>query len=317
MADIKKYTITEPYLSLDAKLGEAPFWHGPTNTLRLVDIVRRHLHQIDLSAGPSSLRTFNLDDSVSTTAEIAGDGKKFVFGGKRGLGVMDRETGEWRYLKRYWGEEEVTEEVKEKVRRFRGNDGAVDARGRYFVGVMNDPLEGDIKEEGVLFRFDPDLSLHKILEPVAIPNGISWSLDNKFIYFTSSMQNRLTKYPYDIETGDIDLEAGQIFFQCPYEGGVPDGHARDAEGCFWIACYGVGKVVRVDEEGQILAEITLPARCVTCPAIADQDLIITSAEESDPDQYPESAENQGGVFKIHIGVKGAPLHEFRPTEALT
>ncbi|KAF4549685.1 SMP-30/Gluconolactonase/LRE-like region-containing protein [Elsinoe fawcettii] len=322
-SDIKKLTITEPFLAMDFKLGEAPYWHAPTNTLRFVDIVRKRVYQYPLSHTPSSptdvsaLRTFNLTDSVGTTAEIAGeDGKRFIFGGKAGVGVMDRETGEWEYVKRWWGDDVDSAEIKEKTRLFRGNDGAVDAKGRYFLGVMNDPMEGEIKDEGVLFRLDPDLSLHKVLEPVAIPNGISWSLDNKHVYFTSSTDNKITKYPYNLDTGDIDLNSGETFFQAPYEGGVPDGHARDAEGCFWIACYGTSKVVRVNEQGKVLVEISLPTRCITCPAIAGDDLFITCAEEEEPDKHPESVKHQGGLFKINIGVKGAPLNEFRPAKKL-
>ncbi|KAF2224587.1 hypothetical protein BDZ85DRAFT_281167 [Elsinoe ampelina] len=324
-SDIQNLTITTPYLALDTKLGEGPYWHAPTNTLRMVDIVRKHLYQIPLSTPPSSptdlssVRKFELTHSVGTTAELAGEGEdgggRFVFGGKAGVGVMDKGTGEWRYVARWWGEGEG-EGREEKERLFRGNDGAVDRRGRYFLGVMNDPMEGEIKNEGVVFRLDPNLSLHKILEPVAIPNGISWSLDDKHIYFTSSTDNAITKYPYDVESGDVDFKSGEVFFKCPYEGGVPDGHARDAEGCFWIALYGVGKVVRVNEQGRILVEISLPTRCITCPAIAGEDLYITCAEESDPDKHPESAKYQGGLFKINIGVKGAPLNEFKPAKKL-
>lgn len=165
-------------------------------------------------------------------------------------------------------------------------------------------------DAGTLFRLDPDLSLHQVKHPVTIPNGISWSLDDKWIYVTESSDNAITKYPYDLDTGAIGWDKGEVFFKCPYEGGVPDGHARDAEGCFWIAMYGTGKVVRVSEKGEILAEVTLPTRCVTCPGICGEDLYVTAAEEEDPDKHPESAKFQGGVFRVHIGVKGAPLNEF-------
>lgn len=140
---------------------------------------------------------------------------------------------------------------------------------------------------------------------------MSWTLDNKFIYVTESSENKITKYPYDIETGAIDWANGKPWFSSPYDGTVPDGHAQDAEGCFWISLYGSGKVVRVSPEGVIIAEIELPTRCCTCPGIAGEDLYITSAEEEDPKKHPESAKFQGGVFKVHIGVKGAPLNEFK------
>ena len=285
--DTKRYTITAPWIALNTALGEGPFFDAANNILRFVDIVHCKLYQVDLSKGPDSLTTFSLGMSVSTTAEIKGHSDQFVFGGKAGVGLMDRRTGEWRYLVKYWPDDAA------KEKRFRGNDGAVDARGRFFVGTMTDPVElGKIESGGTLFRVDPDLKLHTVKHPVTIPNGISWTKDNKWIYFTESTDNAITKYPYDLDTGAIDFENGEVFFQCPYKGGVPDGHARDADGCFWVACYGVGKVVRVDESGQIIAEVTLPARCVSCPVICGEDLYIVTAEEAEPEKYPESAKDQ-------------------------
>jgi len=146
---------------------------------------------------------------------------------------------------------------------------------------------------------------------VTIPNGTSWTLDNKHIYFTDSPSGKVSKYPYDISTGAIDTSNPVPFFTCPVEGAVPDGHAQDAEGCFWIALFGGGKVVRVNPQGEIIAEILLPTRCPTCPGIVGEDLYITSAAEEAPEEYPDSVKYQGAVFKVHIGVKGAPLNKFR------
>lgn len=168
---------------------------------------------------------------------------------------------------------------------------------------------------GTIFRLDPDLSLHRVKEPVSIPNGISWTLDNKSIYLTDSPTGKIIKYPYDVKTGAVDLSSGEDFFECPYEGGVPDGHCQDAEGCFWIACFGTSKVVRVNTQGQVIAVIELPTRCVTCPGIAGQDLYITSAEEEDPDKHPESVRYQGALFKVHIGVDAAPVNKFKVDQA--
>lgn len=150
-----------------------------------------------------------------------------------------------------------------------------------------------------------------MIEPVTIPNGTSWTLDNKTIYLTDSPSGEITAYPYDPSTGKIDLSSGKPFFKCPIEGGVPDGHCQDAEGYFWVALFGTGKVVRVNPQGEIVAEIELPTRCVTCPGICGDDLYITSAEEEDPDKYPDSTKFQGALFKVNIGVKGCPLNKFK------
>lgn len=175
---------------------------------------------------------------------------------------------------------------------------------------MRDPrlIEATV---GVVFRLDSDLSLHRILEPVTIPNGMSWTFDNKTMYLTDSPTTEIRGYPYDASTGKIDFPAGETFFKCPIEGGVPDGHCQDAEGCFWIAMHGTWKVVRVNPQGEIIAEIELPTRCVTCPGICGEDLYITSAEDEEPEKYPESTKLQGATFKVHIGVKGSPLNKFK------
>lgn len=60
-------------------------------------------------------------------------------------------------------------------------------------------------------------------EGVTIPNGTSWSADNKTMYFTDSPSGKIMAYPYDLETGEAKFSEGKPFFTCPYEGAVPDG----------------------------------------------------------------------------------------------
>ena len=244
---------------------------------------------------------------TSTTADIEGTDTKFAFGGKAGIGIFDKETGKYEYIKKFWTEEEIK---GGKEKRLRSNDGAVDAKGRYWVTTMNDPAEGvEITDEGVVFRLDSDGSLHRMIEKVSIPNGISWSKDNKLIYFTDSPTKNISVADFDLESGNLSNK--RTFFHVDEEKGVPDGHCQDAEGYFWVSLYGAGKVVRVSPEGKIVAEVIVPTRCTTCPGIAGEDLYITTADEEDPKKNPESAKLAGAVFKYHIGVKGCKLNRFK------
>lgn len=147
MTGIKKYKVTEPWLKTDCGLGEAPFWDEATNTLRFFDIIKQQMHTVDLNVGPSSLRTIDLPISVGTTANIEGNEEEFVFGGKSGYGIMNKKTGEWRYIKKMWENEEAQDD---KEHRMRSNDGAVDSQGRFYVGTMNDPLVHEPSPEGKL-----------------------------------------------------------------------------------------------------------------------------------------------------------------------
>jgi len=167
---------------------------------------------------------------------------------------------------------------------------------------------------GVVFRLDPDLSLHKMIEKVTIPNGISWSKDDKTMYMADSPTKNVYAFDYDINNGTISNQ--RIFFHVDGEG-VPDGHAVDEEGYVWQAIYGGSKVVRISPEGTAVAEVILPTRCVTCPCFAGEDIYITTAAESEPEKYPESVEFGGCVFKCHVGIRGQRLHRFKyhPTDA--
>lgn len=52
---------------------------------------------------------------------------------------------------------------------------------------------------------------------------MSWTLDDRTMYFTDSPSGKIVAYPYDAATGNVDCANGKDFFTCPYEGGVPDG----------------------------------------------------------------------------------------------
>ena len=190
----------------------------------------------------------------------------------------------------------------------RCNDGAVDSQGRYWVGTMNDPKVKDPTDEGVLFRLDPDMSLHRMIEGVSIPNGMSWSPDDKIMYFTDSPSKNIYKYDYDSTTGNISNR--QVFFHVEEDNAVPDGFAVDTEECFWVALAGGGKVLRVSPDGKVIGQIVLPTRMISCPGFVGQDLFITTAEEEDPDQYPESVRYAGSIFRVALGVQGKPPLKF-------
>ena len=148
-----------------------------------------------------------------------------------------------------------------------------------------------------------------MIEGVTVPNGISWSNDDKTMYFNDSPIKNVTAYDYDIETGNISNK--RTFFHVDDKDGVPDGHALDEEGCLWQCIYGCGKVVRISPQGKVVAEILLPTRCVTCPAFAGDSLFITSAQEEEPDKFPESTKFQGNLFKCQVGIRGQKRHRFR------
>lgn len=106
MPGIKKYQITEPWLDLHCELGEGPHLDRSRHWLRFVDIRGKKLHQVDLAKGPSSLRTFELDNWITVTADIEGNDNEFVYSDNFGYGIIHKDTGKLRPLKEYWIEKE-------------------------------------------------------------------------------------------------------------------------------------------------------------------------------------------------------------------
>lgn len=143
MSNFQRWTVTEPWLDIKCGLGEGPFYEAATNTLRFVDIINKRLHTVSLTQGPSSLKTLQLDMPVGVTADIEGvdSSKKILVGGKSGVYVLNRQTGKYELLKRFHDSEE-------KDDRLRSNDGAVDPRGRLWIGTMNDFHVGEPQAEG-------------------------------------------------------------------------------------------------------------------------------------------------------------------------
>lgn len=77
------------------------------------------------------------DIFIGSTGYLEGEqaSGKFV-SGKHGHGIFDRQRAEHRYINRYC---EGSSDQAQREYTMRGNDGAVDSKGRFWVGTMRDP----------------------------------------------------------------------------------------------------------------------------------------------------------------------------------
>lgn len=106
---------------------------------------------------------------------------------------------------------------------------------------------------------DLDGQLNRVLTGLTIPNGMSWSKDDSLMYFTDTGDQSIYTYDFDVSSGAVSNK--KSFFK-PKEGG-PDGHAQDVEGNLWVAVWGAWKVVRLNPQGEVTAEVKVPTRCPT------------------------------------------------------
>lgn len=202
--------------------------------------------------------------------------------------------------------------------RMRSNDGAVDSHGRFWVGSMVDPaLVGEERPEGILFRLDPDLSVHRILFEAQSPNGIVWNSADNIMYWTDSGKRSIFAFDFDAPTGAI---SNRRSFWAATEAGLPDGVnpdglAIDEQDCLWTALWRGFKVLRLSPDGLAIGEVCLPTAYVTCPAFAGTELVITTAR--DPTVEEEGIKRGGDVYLVDVGVRGAPKHNFKLPSGLS
>lgn len=290
-------------LETQDKLGEGCFWDATTQCLWWLDLITPSaIHRLHVASG--AYRKWQFNDFVTAMAKRK-DGTLLV-GGRKGLYLFNPETGAlsvWRGL-----------EADNPGNR--GNDGACDAKGRFWFGTMMNNV-GNGGEDlpitaptGILFRIDGDGAATAMETGVGVSNGPCWSPDNRIFYFTDSMAQVIWAYDFDLEAGTI---SNRRVLNDTKDYGYPDGATVDSEGFIWSARWEGGCVLRIDPKGRIDRVVPMPARRVTnvCFGGAKFDtLYVTTARLHLPEDELRRQPLQGGIFCFDPGVTGFEKHAF-------
>ncbi|MFJ4346513.1 SMP-30/gluconolactonase/LRE family protein [Pseudomonas sp. NPDC089401] len=275
-----------------AQLGEGPFWDAATQALYWVDIAGRQA----LRLMGRQLQVWQLPEHVSAFIPCAS-----------GDALVTLSSGVYRL--------DLASEaltllcVADPQPGNRGNEARCDARGRLWLGTMQNNL-GEQGEElpvsrrsGGLFRIDATGQVTPLLHGLGIPNTLLWSEDGSQLYFADSLDGTL--YRHRIDPGDR-LSSAQAWFG-PHERGVPDGSAMDSQGFVWNARWDGSCLLRLAPDGSIDRIIELPVSRPTSCVFGGPDLTtlyITSA--ASPAGHPLD----GALLAIELDVAGTPCHRF-------
>ncbi len=181
------------------------------------------------------------------------------------------------------------------------NDIAVDPEGRIFAGTLIRP---DFKH-GTLYRLEKGKKPEAVLRELYCSNGMTFSMDKKYFFHTDSNVHRITKYNYDCKTGEISNP--QVYFQGNASMGTPDGVTLDSQDYIWAAFWGGGCVRRINPDGNIVAELEVPARQPSSVVFGGkglEELYITSAAEN--------AENVVTGYRSDGTFAGGPVYRLLP-----
>jgi len=271
------------------QLAENPLWHQ--DALWWIDINAGDLHRYDPVSGEQA--RYHIHQPLGVAWPCAnGD---WLFGTDTGFALWNINEQTLRMI--------AEPEAGRPHTRF--NDGAVDARGRFWSGTI------DKDGQGILYRLDPDGTVQQMDSGFHISNGIDWNLDHTIMYFTDSTPRAIYAYDFDLETGSIRNR--RIFAQPPV--GVPDGLCVDSEGYVLSANYNGSQVIRFAPEGTIAGQIALPAeRATSCVYGGDdlQTLYITTATEGFTEAERQAKPDAGRIYRIRVDVPGQAMRLFDP-----
>lgn len=275
-------------------LGESPLWHPTEKQLYAVDIPGRQV--LRWHAGAEAPEVWRQDAEPGCIAARAGGG--LLVARRDGLWALDTTTGA----------ETLVSPPPYDPARLRFNDGKVDPAGRLWIGSISDARE----PEAALYRFDVQ-GFSAQVPGLTTSNGLAWSPSAKRMHWSDTKAHRV--YVADFDAATSTLSAPRVFAEfkprAPGEvyGGRPDGAAMDAEGCYWVAMFEGGCVLRIAPTGEVVQRVELPATCPTMPTFGGDDLrtlFITTAREKRPADELEREPLAGAVLQLRVDVPGLP-----------
>lgn len=273
-------------------VGEGPFWDEREGRLWWVDIQQRTVFA--WSPGEPEPRRWTVPEFPS--AVVLRERGGAVLAMRDGIYAFDPATGSTDLLVRHEPDRPNN----------RTNEAKCDARGRFWIGTMQNNLHPDGSDKpmtgsfGALYRLDPDLTVTRTVDGVGLSNTLAWTGDERTMLFADTKTNVISAYAFDPDSG---LLGQRRVFSDETLPGHCDGSAIDADGYLWNARFAGGRLIRFAPDGRVDRHVELPVTNPTSCCFGGPDLrtlYVTSARMGLSD--PSLAE--GAVLAIEAGVTG-------------
>lgn len=269
-------------------LGESPVWEPDEQAFYWVDGLAPALFRMDWATRKIEQQVLN---ELAGSVTRAWDGQ-LMLALRSGL-----------YIVRFGQEPELFIRPNDTSGATRFNDSKCDRHGRLLVGTMDQresvPVGSayQLRSDGTLANVDPNAYI--------VFNGPCWSVDNKWLYTSDSAGMCVNRFAYDVQTGSVGKKS--LWVQLEQSDGLPDGATIDADGIYWQARNGAGKVVAHSPNGSIERELILPTLNVTSLAFGGPNLdVLMVTSMSRPLPWQNTLDNNSGkVFLVEgLTVRG-------------
>ena len=208
-------------------LGEGITYSSINNNLYWLDINNvSKLFKLNLTSNEKEI--YELPEIVTATSVKSED--ELILASNNGLNLFNISKKKL----------ERVVDIENELISTRSNDGGSDAYGRFWLGTMQNNFDKDgnaipIKDNiGKLYKIDIDKSISLVEENLGIPNTFVWSPDNKYFYFTDTLNGTIISYNFELESGELSNKKELANFNR----GHPDGSTIDTDGCIWNCRWG-------------------------------------------------------------------------------
>lgn len=271
-------------------LGEGPVWDTYRQQLLFVDLKGDALLAFDARRGGRVI-AYAGSPSVVVPVQASDD---LVTVSRKGIELFSPLRGTRLLL----------EPVEPDLPGNRPNDGKCDRQGRLWFGTADD---AETAFAGSLYRVGRDGVATRMLSDIGVSNGLDWSPDGAWFYYTDSMRRIIWRFAFDPADGTLGERS--VFVALGDEPGNPDGLTVDEEGFVWSAHWDGWRVVRYDPDGAIDRVVDMPVPRPTSLCFGEPDLSIlyvTSARIGLSDKELAAAPLSGALFSIDPAVRGLP-----------
>ena len=271
-----------PLNDLRCDLGEGAFWHPARGAFFWVDITGCKLHSL--------ARSWEFAEMISAMGWV--DHDRLVIATETRLALFDLNSGDSRTLCALEAGQADT----------RSNDGRADPQGGFWIGTMGKRAQ---KGKGAIWRWK-DGALRRLFSDITIPNAICFTPDGRSACFTDTPTRRIMRVALDMDGWPKGTP--HCWLDLSPDGLNPDGAVFDANGLFWVAQWGAGRVAAHAPDGAFVQSIAFPALHTSCPAFGGAglgQLFCTTAREGRA--HPTALD--GATFVTNAPVQGQAEHQ--------
>ena len=191
----------------------------------------------------------------------------------------------------------------------RFNDGRCDRRGRFWAGTLHEKRQIGA---GALYRLDPDGACHKMLGGITVSNGLTWSPDDRTMYFADSHVRTIFSFDFDTDSGTPRNHRVFAELAWAYRGFLTEQRWTPKGSC-GAPISTVGALPALHPTGAWIEQFGCPFSAQPVVSLGGNSLdilYVTSASSGLTDEQKAESPLAGGIFALDVGVKGLPEPRF-------